>query len=396
MFILGTLFGVASVLAFQNLTGDDDPGLATMAFEKGSLLWGSVEEQVARSMPNTETEQIRYVPASTEDYIVQHAADLGLGKAKANRYAVETSGCPLWKDPAVTNADIHAALGKFRDELHTYAAAMHEFSTDVVDLRLEIAASGSHAICDAVDLLKRGDRGGDGRTGGIFAGSDQLSLTRSGYVEPLLPPMRHPDWCFVEGPRKRKKLLNTDYLVHDFGRMCRMLKPTSRIVLFDLGASLEFMNKGSPAIYLTELFHKFGFPFDHIYAYEITRSEPSDVFAKVPRHMLPAYHWINVGVDAKPDGPLNPFTTLLDKYNEDDLIIVKLDIDTPPLELALAKQLLEDERLLKLVDHFYFEHHVPLWEMKPHWTGSASGTVQESFQLFYKLRQGGVAAHFWV
>jgi len=190
--------------------------------------------------------------------------------------------------------------------------------------------------------------------------------------------------------------MSLDYLVHDFGTMCRKLKPTSRIVLFDMGARLQFMDVKSPAIYLTELFQKFGFPFDHIYAYEITPTRPANVFQLVPRKLLSAYHWINVGMEATPDSHLNPFTTLLDKFNEDDLILVKLDIDTPQLEMALAQQLLNDERLLQLVNHFYFEHHVPLWEMSPHWREGVSGTVQESLDLFTKLRQRGVAAHFWV
>ena len=55
---------------------------------------------------------------------------------------------------------------------------------------------------------------------------------------------------------------------------------------------------------------------------------------------------------------MNPWNTLLEKYNEDDLIIFKLDIDTPDLENPLAQQLVEDERLVNLVDQFYFEHHV--------------------------------------
>ena len=35
------------------------------------------------------------------------------------------------------------------------------------------------------------------------------------------------------------KLLSLDYLVHDYETICRNLKPTSRRVLFDLGATLD-------------------------------------------------------------------------------------------------------------------------------------------------------------
>jgi hypothetical protein len=141
--------------------------------------------------------------------------------------------------------------------------------------------------------------------------------------------------------------------------MCRSLKRHSRIVFFDLGASLKFKNyNGGPPIYLYNLYRKFGFPFDHIYAYEITPTPPNEVFAQLPEELLPSYHWINVGVNATPGSYLNPFTTLLREYREDDLVIVKLDIDTPELEIPLAHQLLSDPKLLRLVDHFYFEYHV--------------------------------------
>lgn len=91
----------------------------------------------------------------------------------------------------------------------------------------------------------------------------------SGWMEPLLPPFRHSDHCFKQ---TSKTLLDLTFLVHDFGAICRNLKRTSRTVLVDMGASLDFHHADDsvPAVYLTELHRKFGFPFDHIYAYKIT------------------------------------------------------------------------------------------------------------------------------
>jgi hypothetical protein len=77
-------------------------------------------------------------------------------------------------------------------------------------------------------------------------------------------------------------------------------------------------------------------------------------------------------------------------------VVVKLDIDTPEVELALAKQLLESPELSRLVDVFYFEHHVLLAELAPSWQASMSGSVLSSLELFSKLRQAGVDSHFWV
>ena len=203
--------------------------------------------------------------------------------------------------------------------------------------------------------------------------------------------MRHPIFCET----RRGNLLNLHYLVHDFGAMCRSLQRTSRIVLVDMGASLKFYGD-SPALYLMDLFQRFGFPFDHIYAFELKPTEPTEVFQNLPPQFMAAYHWINVGVSVEPGHQLNPFTIIKNNFNQDDLIIVKLDIDTPHLEMALVKQLLEDEELAQLIDQFYFEHHVGLKELERQWGSQIQGTVQDSLELFYKLRQKGVPAHFWV
>jgi hypothetical protein len=321
-----------------------------------------------------------YIPASSEDYVFKNAVALGYDTTGKQTSA----GCPIWNNPNATTPVIHANLVQYRTELREYERLVREFSSDIVDLRLHLGEDGNN-VCKSVDLHPDGIKG-------IFSGSGQLSHTSSGFVEPLLPPMRHPDLC----DQGRKHLMDLNYIVHDFGAMCRKLKPTSRIVLFDLGASLKFGRATSPAIYLTELFHKFGFPFDHIYAYEMTPTDPKTVFDAVPRVLLPAYHWINVGVSATPGSHLNPWTTLLDKYNEDDIIVIKLDIDTPSIELALTLQLLKDERLGRLVDQFYFEHHVHLEELAVYWNSHMSGSVKESLDLFRGLREKGIPSHFWV
>jgi hypothetical protein len=168
--------------------------------------------------------------------------------------------------------------------------------------------------------------------------------------------------------------------------------------LVDMGASLDFHNgdKRQPAVYLTELFRKFGFPFDHVYAFEMKPEKPENVYEKLPPHLLAAYHWINVGVSADPDSTLNPLKLLLENFREDDLIVVKLDIDTASIEVPLALQLLKDDRYSKLIDQFYFEHHVLNSELAEDWRQSMKGTVKESLDLFAGLREKGIPAHSWV
>lgn len=150
-------------------------------------------------------------------------------------------------------------------------------------------------------------------------------------------------------------------------------------------------------MYLIELFRKFGLLFDHIYAFEVTPTKPETVFQKLPPNLFPSYHWINVGVSADPESTLNPLHMTVNHFAEDDLIIVKLDIDdTAALEVPLAHQLLHDTRLHSLVDHFYFEHHVRNADLAPYWARSMKGSFKESVDLFRGLRQAGVPAHSWV
>ena len=120
-------------------------------------------------------------------------------------------------------------------------------------------------------------------------------MTGSGFVEPLFPPMRSPDFCFVN---KRRTLVYLNYLVQDFEAMCRKLKPHSKRVLIDLGASLSFFDDGSrnPMVEFLGLYEKFGFNFDHIYAFEYTFTEPGKVYKEIlPQKYFKSYHWINVG-----------------------------------------------------------------------------------------------------
>ena len=98
----------------------------------------------------------------------------------------------------------------------------------IPDLLKSIQQTGSHEVC--ADARPHPD--------GIQAlfPSDQLSISKSGFVEPLYPPMRSEKIC----GNISKHLMDMTYLVHDFEAMCRKLKPWSKRILIDMGASLEF------------------------------------------------------------------------------------------------------------------------------------------------------------
>lgn len=93
---------------------------------------------------------------------------------------------------------------------------------------------------------------------------------------------------------------------------------------------------------------------------------------------------------------MNPLHSILSRFDEDDFIVIKLDIDHAATEIPLAMQLLEDENMSKKVDVFYFEHHVNMKEIAGFWGRSMVGSIKDTMELFHSLRQKGILAHFWV
>lgn len=292
-----------------------------------------------------------------------------------------SSGCDIWRNKTF---EVNEELLRFLQELEEYDRLVQNFPA-IPDVRPRRHEEG---VCEALQIHKHGLLG--------HFKSGQLSQVRGQMLEPVLPPARHPRWCLPPNPKNRNNrayLLHLGYLVHDFAAICQTLKPTSRTVLVDMGASLEFgFHKDvTPAIYLTDTYKRFGIPFDHIYAYEINQIAPKEVFKKVPDELMSAYHWINVGVETDINSKLNPWNLIKDNFSEEDLVIVKLDIDNNRIEAEFIRQLLVDETLSKLVDQFYYEHHVSLKEWFKY-----DATLKESIEMFSALRGKGIPAHYWV
>ncbi|CAJ1943949.1 unnamed protein product [Cylindrotheca closterium] len=268
--------------------------------------------------------------------------------------------------------------------LEKYSIAVRNYGVGVLDIR-ELDKKKLQNVCMSIDAVLKD-----------AFNLESLSSTIGGYLEPLLPPLRHPRIC--KSRRSRKSfLLNIEYLVHDFGAICRNLEKTSRTVFLDLGASLEFHGgTENPAFSLIDLYSKFGIKFDHYYAYEYTLIPPNRMYESVPQELLPSYHWYNVPVEELETSKRNPWKSILSAYNENDLVIVKLDIDSPEIELPLVHQLMQGN-YSRVVDHLYFEHHVKMGRMMYNsWGKNSQGTLQDSLELFTRLREKGISAHSWV
>ena len=357
-----------------------------------------------------------YNPSSIETYLMDNLVNLGFDIEAKN-----VSGCNIWKDEKI---DIHEDLFVYATALDKYNKAITEFEEvpDVMD-SIQASQNGSNEICKSLRVHPDGIQ--------AFFPEELLSHGTSGFMEPLTPPMRHHSYCW-----KGRSLFKQDFILHDFEAMCKKLKPTSKRVFIDIGASMN--REKNPLVTFLAEFKKFGFHFDHIYAFEVTAFDAKDVYKDIlPDEFMANYHWINTGtqasqtsfcfittlnsldalkhsfvlialihaihhtynhtgVEAGKEDKMNPLHSILRKFKEDDFIIIKLDIDTPAIELPLATQLLEDESLHPLVDLFYFEHHVFMAEMAKWWTRSMAGSIKDTMDLFHGLRQKGVSAHFWI
>jgi hypothetical protein len=321
-----------------------------------------------------------YEPSSIEQYIIDHTKSLGY----------ETTGTDLANTCDIIFDDtlpIHKDLQQYFTDLKRYNKLLRKIQP-LDDLRLKFNSEREkQQACEATKLHKRG-------LSGIFK-RDQVSNSSSvGIFEPLLPTMRSHKIC----TDFESNLLAMDYLVHDFYSMCLHLQKDSRLIFIDMGASLDFhddLHGEMPAIYIHSIYSKFGFKFDHIYAYEVNPKYPSKVFEAIPDELLSSWHWINVGVDARKCAKMNPFTMLADSFTPEDFIVVKIDIDTPVVEAALVEQLREDPALLQLVDQFYFEHHVHQLELSIPWAATMEGSVGGSLELMQDLRRKGIATHYW-
>ena len=152
-----------------------------------------------------------------------------------------------------------------------------------------------------------------------------------------------------------------------------------------------------------------GLQFQRVFAWEAAEVKPAQIFEGMPNHLMTSISYFNIPVEDTKGGKNNPWRYVRDLTRPEDFVVVKIDIDTPNIEIELMRQLLMDDdntnsfededgvRLSELIDELYFEHHVWGSGLSPSWAGSGmDGDMVGSYTMFSQLRNLGIRAHSWV
>ena len=187
------------------------------------------------------------------------------------------------------------------------------------------------------------------------------------------------------------------------------VQPPARSLLFDLGCAdfgrelskPKTMGGGiQPSLPLLQAIYRQGcISFDGIWAWEARPKDPIKWWRNVPNATRRILKFMNhpVALDEF-------FGVLKQQARPEDFVVLKLDVDTPTLEMAMVRAIADREDIFPLIDELLFEYHVSLRSLANSTEaasvsavmGMSNSTVNEAVQLMQRLRQRGIRAHFWV
>jgi len=236
----------------------------------------------------------------------------------------------------------------------------------------------------------------NGNTAGPFDPNIFSTVCRKGkvpqFIEPLAGILRDPRAGCFGGWSKE---MSVDWLVF----------PSSQGLT--AGAKARFYDAGGSHFndamrFFLQTYSDHGIVFDEVYAWEMNKQGVETYWSGVAPETRAFWEprltfYDGVGVTAAKDSEHNPVARIFKSCAPEDFCAMKLDIDTPSVELPLVQQLLNtpDETKVKL-DEFFFEHHVHGVMQKHGWGQKVAGTFADSYKIFGDLRKLGVRAHSWV
>jgi hypothetical protein len=219
-------------------------------------------------------------------------------------------------------------------------------------------------------------------------------------IEPVIGFMRHPMvLCldqYIDVVDKDYMFLLNSLVVFPSPKRNHVV---TKYYLFDLGASLYDQGGGGASQkWFVEEYRSRGIEFDRILCWEGTQATPESIYKAYPNDVVDKVSYYNVLAEQDLDTKMSPVRMIKALVKPSDFLVLKLDIDNDPVELAIINSFIDDPSVTNLIDEFFFEHHVnnnPVehmgWE-----TNKKIMNITQSYSLFYKLRKAGIRAHSWV
>lgn len=232
------------------------------------------------------------------------------------------------------------------------------------------------------------------------------------WIEPLSHGLRHPLALCGGGA----DLVDRDYLLlasrddflnpatnrHELNGGCN--KRSCQTIYIDLGASTWNSGLGGPSqswFYSTYKRHEL--ELDRLLLWEARPTPAEEIFSGLPKHLWHKYQYFNWPASSNSSDPSSPLSIIKKIAQPGDFVVLKLDIDTPEVEMVILRELMNDPELLELVDEFFFEYHVLFTPMNRDWFGAenphprpTTDTLADSYKVFHALRENGIRAHSWV
>ena len=132
--------------------------------------------------------------------------------------------------------------------------------------------------------------------------------------------------------------------------------------------------------------------------WEASKHEPNAIFSEYPKDVAGKISYFNVPAPMDVNDKMSPIRMIKTIVRPNDFLVLKIDIDNDPVEIAIIKSFIDDPSFTDLIDEFFFEHHVTKSPMEFMGWGTSPkvSNLTESYNLFVKLRSAGVRAHSWV
>mmetsp|Transcript_10915 Transcript_10915/g.67427 ORF Transcript_10915/g.67427 Transcript_10915/m.67427 type:complete len:384 (-) Transcript_10915:4391-5542(-) len=219
------------------------------------------------------------------------------------------------------------------------------------------------------------------------------------WIEPLVGFTRHPfSLChplhFELPEYLNASIFDIDYFILHSNTKESQARRTSEVgknYLFDIGSNYFHTSLGS----LLCKYSTVGVGFDKIFAWEAETLNQQSYWDGVPKMLHRRVHFYNVPVSADTMKPGEPLALVTKMAKKDDFVVIKLDIDTPEIEMSIVHSILNHEGLSELIDEFFFEYHYESPIMAQYWGHTGEKNLSGALLLFQELRRKGIRAHFW-